>query len=393
MDRKALDPSPRQVWAEFLISRALVFMISQANHGDMRAYFDGVSRLVARGTPYGEEGFGYPALAFLFVSIPWLLGGRKFDVYYPLYRAQCFSIDILLFLLMSRRLSRPALLVYILCTTMLANLLHSRLDIALGCMLAFALILEARDSWKPAGVVLGASIAFKIIPVLLLPCWLSWSLRGSLKKAFGSLGFIVLGAGIPIGIGWLLWGKQALFFMGAHAGRGVQIESIWASIQMALMEFGLHGETYFGTGSYNLSTPLEGVFKTASHITGIAASLWGGLLAVRLARRGGPLVLATSGTLGALMLASKVFSPQFLLFFLPLLSWSFDSMSPGYRRTSMALAVSVCALTTWIYPYHEQELVALSGVATVPLAARNALFAVLVILLQVQAWRWRKAEL
>jgi hypothetical protein len=37
--------------------------------------------------------------------------------------------------------------------------------------------------------------------------------------------------------------------------------------------------------------------------------------------------------------------------------------------------------------YHEEELIALSAVATVPLIARNLLFALLVVLLQVHARR------
>ena len=53
----------------------------------------------------------------------------------------------------------------------------------------------------------------------------------------------------------------------------------------------------------------------------------------------------------------------------------------------MALAVACSALTTWVYPYHEKELVALSATATIPLIARNLLFACLVALLQIEAWQ------
>ncbi len=392
MGKKDQDVPPGQLWAEFLFSRVLIFMVTRSSYGDMPTYFEGVSRCVSKGTPYGEDAFGYPALAFLFVSIPWLLGGRKLELYFPFFRAQCFAVDALLFYFLSRRCSRLSLLFYIVCTALLPNLLYQRLDIVLGCLLVVALMLEARGSLKLASFTLGASIAFKVIPVMLIPCWLAWSTRRSLKEALGALGFVALGAGVPMGVAYLLWGKAALFFMGAHAERGVQLESIWASIQIVLMEFGLQGKTYFNAGSYNLSTPLEGVFRTASHIALAAAALWSIVIAARLARRGGPFVLALTSTLGALILASKVFSPQYFLFFLPTLAWSLDSITPPWRRLAMVLTAGCCVLTTWVYPYHEKELIALSGVATVPLAARNTLFVLLVVLLQAHAWRCGRPE-
>jgi hypothetical protein len=198
---------------------------------------------------------------------------------------------------------------------------------------------------------------------------------------------VVLGAGVPIGLAWALWGKDALFFMDTHARRGIQLESTWASIGILLMGLGLPGKTYFAAGSYNLSTPLEGVFATGSHIAVLAAALWGGVISARLARGGQALALALTSTLGALLLLSKVFSPQYLLFFLPPLALSFDAITPRVRRLAMTLAVASCVLTTWVYPYHEKELEALAGVATVPLVLRNALFTFLVVLLQVDAWR------
>jgi hypothetical protein len=152
LDKQADDPRTRSLWAEFLLSRVLVVVVSRENYGDMHAYFDGVSRLVSTGSPYGADGFGYPALAFLFVSIPWLLGVKTFQLYYPFYRAQCFVIDTVVFFLLSRRCTRSSLLVYIVCSALLGNLLYHRLDVLLGCLLLLALMLEARGRWKLAAL-------------------------------------------------------------------------------------------------------------------------------------------------------------------------------------------------------------------------------------------------
>jgi hypothetical protein len=58
----------------------------------------------------------------------------------------------------------------------------------------------------------------------------------------------------------------------------------------------------------------------------------------------------------------------------------------------MGLAVGACALTAWVYPYHEKDLEALAGVATVPLFLRNLLFAALVVVLELHAWRCGRDE-
>jgi hypothetical protein len=388
MEKESQDGRAPQPWGWFFVSRVLVFMAAPAISGDVETYFHAVARCAARGTPYGgEEGFGYPALAFLFVSLPWLVGGTKVDLYFPLYRAQCFAVDALLFHLLSRRCSRASLQVYIACTTLLGPLLYHRLDILLGLLLVVVLLLEARGSMGLASLALGASIAFKVIPVLLLPAWLMWTVRRSAKAALSAVCLVALGAGVPTVLACVLWGKDALLFMGAHTGRGIQLESTWASLGILLVGLGLPGKTYFAAGSYNLSTPLEGAFTTASHIALCAAALWGGVISARLARGGRPLPLVFASTRGASLLASKVFSPQFLLFHLPALVWSLDSMAPSVRRLAMALTVASSALTTWVYPYHEKDLEALAGVATVPLGLRNALFALLVVLLGVHAWR------
>ncbi|MBI4606705.1 MAG: hypothetical protein HY721_32480 [Planctomycetes bacterium] len=82
----------------------------------------------------------------------------------------------------------------------------------------------------------------------------------------------------------------------------------------------------------------------------------------------------------------------YFLFLLPLLAWSLESMKPAVRYLAMGLTTACCGLTTWVYPYHEKELVALSGMATGPLVARIVLFVLLVVLLQAHAWRWGRPE-
>jgi hypothetical protein len=385
---ETVHESPRnKVWAEFLFSRVIVLMISRARHGDTEAYFEAVARSFAAGTPYGEDGFGYPALAFFFVALPWLLGARTLQLYVPFYRAQCFAVDAALFYLLSRRLSYPALLAYIIATAILGDLLYHRLDLLLGGLLVAALVLEERGSTRLGSITLGAAAAFKVIPLLLVPAWLGWRCRRSLAEALGAALFLGLGLALPMGLGCFLWGADALFFLREHGERGIQLESTWASLGFLLTELGHPGETYFAAGSHNLSTPFEGAFTKTSHLLGAAAGLWGGVLAARLSRAGAPLVLPAGATLGAAMAASKVFSPQFFLFFLPLLLWSRDKVRRSIRPLLLALAVACCALTAWVYPHHEAELVALSPVATLPLAARNALFLVIAGLLQVEAWR------
>jgi uncharacterized membrane protein len=84
---------------------------------------------------------------------------------------------LVLFSLLRRRCSRQSLLVYIAATTLLPHLIYQRLDIMLGCLLVMVCILEVRGFPKLAGFTLGAAIAFKVVPVLLVPAWAAWTIR------------------------------------------------------------------------------------------------------------------------------------------------------------------------------------------------------------------------
>ena len=347
--------------------------------GDVEIYHGHIERAFEGANPYeGKDAFGYPPLAFIFVALPYVAGGRSSDAYYQLYRAQCYAVDALAFYLLTRSVRKDGyLLAYVLGTAVLGNLLYHRLDIALGLLLILVVHLHDRGRWLAAHAFLGLSMAFKVIPIVLVPAALALEARRSWRRScLGSL-MIVMGAGAPTAVGYLAWGAPSVFFLGDHAERGVQLESTWASVELLLMEMGaLRGAVYWGAGSHNLHTVFEAAIVRWSHVlTGIVAL--GGVGLAFATPRGNP-APAFAATLGGCLAASKVFSPQFLLFLFPLCVVSAER---GRRPEIAVLLILVSALTTWVYPYHEQALVALDGVAVAPLILRNALFLALTVAL------------
>jgi hypothetical protein len=383
-------PSTVLLWVAFLSSRVLVFTFLTRSGGDVSVYHEFAKKAWETGNPYLGEGFGYPPLAFFYVALPYLVA-RDLPDYYQLYRAETYLVDLALFALLMRRGdgSRLPALTYLVSTTLLGNLLYHRLDLVLGLLLLGAVSLRERGRIAPSYLLLGLAGAFKVVPLAAAPALLLFEARRSRRGAVTALSFLTLGAGAPTLIAVLLWGEGAVGFLGGHAERGVEIESSWASVESLLLLFGLEGTSYWGAGCYNLRTAAEPLFVTLSHVASllvVGGSCLLGLRATGATRN--PLWLLTI-TLAAILSVSKVFSPQFLLFLLPLVS-AFANREGGMLHIPL-LFIGIAALTTWVYPYRESELVALEGGTLLLVSLRNVIFLGFVLLL-IRAFRREEKE-
>jgi hypothetical protein len=78
-----------------------------------------------------------------------------------------------------------------------------------------------------------------------------------------------------------------------------------------------------------------------------------------------------------LLLTSKVFSPQFIVWLYPL----FPLVSGRFRSAAWVTFLTVACLTWYIYPLHYYDLVDLRQVAVDALVLRNVLLVLLAVLL------------
>ncbi len=198
-------------------------------------------------------------------------------------------------------------------------------------------------------------------------------------------GKAIPGFALAAGIG-ILFFAPALYFGGPrfiesfayHAERGIQIESVWSSVLMQLglverMTFGFGANQVAGTGvelASSLSLPATVVLLLLTSFVMYRKYRSGGLAPESFPRHAAAFVLA-------FMVASKVLSPQYMLWLLPLVPLVGGKVGKGVS----GLLIASCLLTTLIYPLHYESLLALASPGKELLAARNLLLVVMLALL------------
>lgn len=220
---------------------------------------------------------------------------------------------------------------------------------------------------------LGFGAAAKLVPALA--AFPLAAVRGRAVRGFALAG----------GIG-LLFFAPALLFGGSrfvesfayHAERGLQVESVWSS---ALMQLGMVEGITLGFGAFEVAG--NGVELASSMSLPVTAMLLllSGFVMYRERRSGG--VPAESfpkyaaAFVLAFMIGSKVLSPQYLLWLLPLVPLA----GGGIGASVSVLLLAACLLTTMIYPVYYESLIELRSPGEQLLVARNLLLVAMFALL------------
>ena len=339
----------------------------------------------------------YPPLAMMVIVLPAVglpvaegEGSMPADVaarYALFYHLEMLVFDLLAFGLVAwlvRRLypeespweQAERLLVYLGATALLGHLLYNRLDMVLTALLVLALVLLLRPvHYFWSYLVLSAAIAFKLVPLVLVPVWVlgalpaCWPAGGGLRALIplvGRSGLLLTLTAAWFAPFWALGGPRIFDFLMFHKDRGLEIESTYSSALMALEPFWLDLAVDERYGGYNLLTvwsqPIARIsgLLTAALLAGaslmLLRTLWRRSDAEEPPTPGGTLAqvrphLFVYYSLVLLLLAvvsSKVFSPQYLLWVLPLAV--LGPWRPWSRRVVMWGLVVICALTTLIFP-------------------------------------------
>lgn len=187
----------------------------------------------------------------------------------------------------------------------------------------------------------------------------------------------------------VFFGVLALFFVPAlvlgggrfvesfsyHADRGLQVESLAASV---LIKLGWVEGITFRYGAFevegrgvelasSLSLPLTAVLLASTALVAYREHRLG---YAQFARYGAALVLA-------FMLCSKVLSPQYLIWLLPLVPLGAASLARFAGPGVSILFLTACWTTTQVFPLHYGDLLQLRSPGPDLLLLRNALLVVL----------------
>jgi hypothetical protein len=238
---------------------------------------------------------------------------------------------------------------------LLGGVVLTRFDLVPAALVAAAVALMGTGRLRAAAVVLGAGVAVKLYPAVLVPlvAITAWRRRGRRE----ALVVVALAAApvLLVYVPFLVLAPEGVAdSFGRQLGRPLQIESLGAGVLLALHHaFGMSLEWSSGSGSQNLTGSAAGAVAFGLGVAQVTALV---LVWVGFAR--GPataerLVRYSAAALVAFVALSKVLSPQFLVWLVLLVP-----LVGGVRgRATLWLTILACALTAIWFPALYWELV------------------------------------
>jgi hypothetical protein len=327
--------------------------------------------------PYRDFLVEYPPAFFLFAVPPALVSADGATG--QLVFASLMALLLTIALRVSRRVMDPLPASYpawaALGMLLLGAFATHRFDAALALLVA--IIAWAMVARRPVafGAALGLAVATKIVPILALPIWAAdaWRRRDRRALVTGSLAFAVVLA-LFVAPALALAGRGALSAITYQLDRPLQIESTAAAL-LGMVPGAVSIERSFGsTNVIGALAPAASALSTIALLAALAGIGW--ITWPRLAsdrpttERNAAMIRALVAALVAFMVCNRVFSPQYLVWILPV------GVALSLRRGAMlAVLCVVFALTQLIYPVSYAHLEALAPWACALVLVRNGLLA------------------
>jgi uncharacterized membrane protein len=281
----------------------------------------------------------------------------------------------------------PVLSLYTQLAITLSPLIFIRYDIFPALLSALGLYAMIRGRPMLAGALTGAGMAAKLYPVVFIPVFVVAYFVSRDRKSLFAFGFGLAAALVLIvpPFAWISGGKMwtALQFLQV---RGLQIESVAAGIISLLKVLGVtQASSVHEYHAWHLETPLSAGALTVLPILLISAFVVASFccafrfweeyhLKGRVSVQS--MVAYSAIFLLILLVFSKVFSSQFLLWLLPF------GVLLKRKQTLLLLATSL--LTLIIYPLLYLSLIALEPLPVLMLNLRNILVILLLVWLLIE---------
>jgi Glycosyltransferase family 87 len=343
----------------------------------------------------------YPPFALVIFSLPIFAPLSYYQLVFAVFMALVSTLIYWLLLRYGPRRSALAFVCYVLIGVL--ALVQERFDLVPAALTLLCLITAERKHWTIAYIALAFGFLIKIYPILFLPAlfiaeqqdrqsiYISEKLS-TLKSLPSELWYTLqtirywhwkntlLFFSLVLGI----TGFFAIFnFTGAilsqvsyFANRPLQVESIDSTFLWLGTLIGFPVHIVFTFGSINVVGVLGGVVSNLSEVLFIAGYLY----SIYLQWRGKLDIVQTCLALLLVFIATgKVFSPQYLIWLIPLLAYS-----GAFDVLWLVVWGSISLLTTIIYPYFYSRIIDSAKIPYLPgfiqiVSARNMLFVLLTL--------------
>jgi hypothetical protein len=312
--------------------------------------------------PYRDFGLEYPPGALPVFALP-ALGDVDFETFTSRFEGLMAALGLVMVAFVAAALAGlgasarrlAAALTFVgLAPLALGSVVLSRFDLWPAALTAAALAAFVSGRDRLGHGVLGAAVAVKLYPAVLLPIALAsvWKREGRREagRCAAIFGAVVAAIVVPF---FVLSPGGVWDAVSRQASRPLQIESLGSSFLLAAHHaFGLDITMKSGRGSQNLAGSLPDALAIAHTVVQAAV-----LVAIWVVFARGPVgrerfVLACATALTAFVALGKVLSPQFLIWLVPLVP-----LVAGRRGlVASALLAAAIVLTQLWFPFRYWDL-------------------------------------
>ncbi len=400
--RAFLDP--RWQFALFLIAHLGIFIglfhtLYQTPYSATGIYFDYASKTLHGLLPYRDFSLEYPPFALVFFILPRFFASTwvRFSVYYQTEVLIFDLIGLFIIYLIARRLGKSPwklLTVYTLAFVAIGPIIGEQYDMFPAVLTLASIYFFWLRKDKTAWVLLALGTMTKFYPAVIAPVYLFYYLRNRHYTNFwGGILIFALVCLLIIAPFLVLSPDSIISLINYHSQRGLQLESTYGAFLLAGDKLGLtHVGTTFNFGSWNLTGSLPDLCaKLSTYILAglLLLSYWFIYRQMKpgksqFTRLGAYSLLLVTITL----VASKVFSPQYLIWLIPLLPLVLNR----FRFLIWGIFIVIGGLTFYIFPTNYLQLVALDTRMVFVLLLRDLFILLLAVVAFVSLARMKASE-
>ena len=321
-------------------------------------------RMAAGDVPYRDFAVEYPPAALIPFVVPALLTSSRsaYDRDFRALMVAALALTAALIVLSLQALGASgsrtagAVAAFLAGFAALGPFVLTRFDLLAGAMTLAALcaLLHGRD--RLGAALLGAAIATKIYPAVLLPLLVTRRWRSAGRRAALCDLAITVGVAIAIYLPFLVLAPEGVVrSVWRQLGRPLQIESLGSAFLLALRHAaGMPLDWASGSGSQNLTGAVSTIASGVTTIVGIGALLF---VWMRYARGDvvsrARLARYSAAAIVAFVAFGKVLSPQFLVWLIAVVV-----LVAGVRgAVATTLLLVACLLTRAWFPNRYWDLV------------------------------------
>ncbi len=375
---------------------------------DVDLYYRYTRRTLTGELPYRDFIIEYPPFAVVFFILPGLLsyplGGLDPTRYELLFHTECFLLNLatlwLGYGLLVRLYPTAAIraqhtinlrvIAFTAGSIMISLYLMQRFDVG-ATFLTILSLWFFYSRWPGlSGVALGLGVTAKLYPIIILPLIIVYLWEGKHERwqIWRYLAGFSLACGLVL-LPFILTGADGLkAFLAYHTDRGIELETIFATIIVAGSYLGLtNALAMVDHGGLGLASDWVRPLATASTLLTVAGLLVIYFISWRTLRsnagkvRTDWLVQVISLTILWFILANKVLSPQYMIWLL-----AFMPLWRGW--TKIILFLIALPLSFIPFPFLIDWLARLDALPFLILAFRNCLLIAIFVLLARDIWNW-----